>query len=410
MKAFETAFSALAGIGLPVMNMFSNATKTAARFIPFSGNGLGFPSDNSYPQVLAKMAANTSTHGSALNKKALFTYGQGFDYTEMSVGLADSFKNVNEDNENLNDILSKVSKDYSTFGGFCMKVSWSHGKKIVAMEHVPFKTVRLSVPDSDGKIRSYVVANDWEQKMHDNLRFEYVINKFDPTMISGEAPIKVDGEYRTDGVTEANSEQLIYFKDYCPASDGFYPLPDYVSALDSIFTEIEIGISMLMGIKNGLNGAYLISTDGTTLDDKSKQDIIDSLSSLATGAENTGGIVLLPNEVTVHALDAIPADTFLAINPEIRQRIITAHGIPAILLEYSQSGGFNDRASEMEVAIRQFQQTAIKGYQNSIVRVFNSILGWYTDEDVVLAIMPFLPNEEASETTVEIKDEASIEV
>ena len=77
----------------------------------------------------------------------------------------------------------------------------------------------------------------------------------------------------------------------------------------------------------------------------------------------------------------------------VKQNIITAHRVPAILVEYNYGGGFNNRAEEMSVAYKQFQQTSIKAYQNSVIRVFKSIVKWmgYENEDV--QIIPFTIDE-----------------
>ena len=413
MTQIKQQFSAVAGIGLPIPKNFSTLHTVQGQYIPFGGDGIGLRSDNNYPQILANLAANSPTHGGALLKKSLLTFGQGIDFEDMSESVLDKLNDINEDSETINDLLTKTSSDLVTYGGFAIKISWSLGKEIISMEHVPFKYVRLGRP-VNGKVVDYIVSNDWEMKLHNELRHEYRINKFNPNKINPDSVELKDEEYRADEETEANAEQLIYFKTYCPASNGFYPLPDYISCLDSAFTEVEVGVSMLKGIENGINGSYIISTDETVVDDDSKQAIIDSLNSLSTGAANTGGLIFMPTSVKVDALEAIPADTYKEINPEIRQRIITAHGIPAILLEYSQGGAFNNRASELQAALEQFQLTTIKGYQHEIIRIYNSIMGWMFSEDIKLSILPFItPEVQGAVAVIEepiiVEDESSLE-
>ena len=412
MNITKQQFSVTGGMGLPIANRnFATLAGVSGQYIPFSGTGIGIKVNNNYPQILAKIAANSPTHGAALIKKGKLTFGQGIDFEGMSETLYDDMQNVNEDLETINDVLEKVSNDLVTYGGFALEVSWTFDRKIHEIKHVPFKYVRLGRPVK-GKIDRYVVSNDWELKLNRELRYEYDILKFNPNKINTASVQVVDGVVIADEETTDNSTQLIYYKTYSTAGDGFYPLPDYISCLDSAFTEVEVGVAMLKNIENGINGAYIITTEGTTLDDDSKQAIIDGLSELATGASNSGGLIYMPADVSVHALEAVPADTFEAVNPEIRQRIISAHGIPSILLEYSQGGGFNNRAEEYVVALDQFQLTMIKGYQQSILRVFNSLLGYVTTEDFTLSIIPFLTSDSTDtteEVEVEIIDESSLE-
>ena len=104
-------------------------------------------------------------------------------------------------------------------------------------------------------------------------------------------------------------------------------------------------------------------------------------------------------------MEPVKADVYTEVNSECKQRIITGHGIPAILVEVNQGGGFNNRAEEMKAAILQFQKTTILGYQQKISRVFNSILKYVTKEDVKLEIIPFLSEEMEARHTTDTTDE-----
>jgi hypothetical protein len=381
-------FSRLGGMGLPISGNYASTLSTiGARYIPYSGNGLAVPSMNRYPQLLAELAANTPTHGAALQRKGKLTYGQGFDFEKLPKSLVKFLLNVNKFNESANDILYKVGFDLVYFGGISIKVHWNYNKTIHSIEHVPFKYVRIGMP-VDGEIVEYVVSNDWQQNMSSELRKEYVIKRFNPDAI-GKATV-IDDKPVADEITLMNATQLVYYKCYSPSADDYYPVPDYVQGLDSIFTEMNVGVTMNNQISNGINGSYIISTDNDTiLDDESKQEIIDMLNAFSAGAENAGGLLFLPANVKVQKLEALPFDIYNSVNGETRQRIITSHLIPAILLEFNFGGGFNNRSQEMKTALEQFQQTIIAGYQQQIVRVFNTILDYVVKEPYDLQIKPF---------------------
>lgn len=381
-------FSKLGGMGLPIGGAYvSTLSAVGVKYIPYSGNGMAVSSTNRYPQLLAELAANTPTHGGALQRKGKLTYGQGFDLENLPDSLIKFLLNVNKFNESANDILYKVGFDLVYFGGISLKVHWNYNKTISSIEHVPFKYVRIGMP-VDGEIIEYVVSNDWQQTMVRELRKEYIIKRFNPDAI-GKVEL-VDGKPVTDEQTMLNASQLIYYKTYNPSADDFYPIPDYIQALDSVFTEMNVGITMNNQISNGINGSYIISTDNDTiLDDESKQTIIDMLNAFSAGAENAGGLLFLPANVKVQKLEALPFDIYNSVNLETRQRIITSHLIPAILLEFNFGGGFNNRSQELKTALDQFQQTVIAGYQQQIVRVFNTILDYVEKQPYDLQIKPF---------------------
>lgn len=419
MNKYNSKFSRLGSIGLPIPARAATLSTVQGRYIPYTGSGLAIGSTNTYPQILSDIAANSPTHGAALQKKAKLTYGQGVDFDLLPDDVMMFVNDINANDESINDIISKVSYDLPTYGGFALKIQWTFDKKIASVEHVPFKNVRLGVPNEYGDVEYFIISNDWEQALDKAFRREYMINKYNPSKIT-EGKV-VDGEIVADDVTMDNATQLIYIKTYSTSDLGFYPTPDYVSCLDSCFTEESTGVAMHNQISNGVNGAYVVSTGETVLDDESKQNVIDMFAEFSSGPQNAGGIMFMPTNVKVDKLEALPADLYTELCSEVRQRIISAHGIPSIMLEYSQGGGFNNRAEEYKAAIAVFQETVIKNYQQRIIRVFNGILDQVTSSEYELQIIPFVVdfNKEASittevdgevvsDTTVEVQDSASL--
>ena len=396
-------FSTIGSIGLPVVKQFMTAAQLGDQFIPFSGSGVGIPTPNVFPQTLADLASNAPTHGAAIEKKATLTFGQGVDFSELTDNVRALLNSINKDDESINDIVYKVSYDLVTYGGFSLKVKWNFDRTISDIYHVPFKNVRMGIP-VEGEVLNYIISNNWDRQLHRQLEYFRSIPAFNPEKINTES-VEVDVDSNTitaDEETLANGEQLIYYKAYSTASNGFYPVPDYASCIDAAFTEVEVGIAMIKTIENGLDGPVIISNaDDAQVSDENKQEIIDTFNSLAAGAANAGGMIYVPSNIKVEQVQSAKADKYEAINPEVRQRIISAHGIPSILVEYSQGGGFNNRAEETKVALQIFQQTLIKGYQNQISKVFNDkVMPYMVSEQVEIKIAPF---------SIDFTDEALIQ-
>lgn len=405
-------FSTIGSIGLPVVKQFMTAAQLGDQFIPFSGSGVGIPTPNVFPQTLADLASNAPTHGAAIEKKATLTFGQGVDFSELTDNVRALLNSINKDDESINDIVYKVSYDLVTYGGFSLKVKWNFDRTISDIYHVPFKNVRMGIP-VEGEVLNYIISNNWDRQLHRQLEYFRSIPAFNPEKINTESvEVNIDDNTITaDEETLANGEQLIYYKAYSTASNGFYPVPDYASCIDAAFTEVEVGIAMIKTIENGLDGPVIISNaDDAQVSDENKQEIIDTFNSLAAGAANAGGMIYVPSNIKVEQVQSAKADKYEAINPEVRQRIISAHGIPSILVEYSQGGGFNNRAEEMTVAIEQFQATNIKKYQQQIIRVFNSLIPYMTNEEFNLQIVPFLTSDDAENEEVmeEVEDGTSL--
>jgi len=382
-------FSKTGGIGLPIASGTRTISEKDAKgsYIPCSGNGIAIKTEDKYLETLAKLAADSPTHGGAIQRKAVLTLGQGFNLDELPKDIKEWFDLINEQGDTANDILERACWDYAIYKGVALAVTWTGSKTIAEIRHVPFKNVRIGTPINN-KIPYYIINNDWQQELDRKFRVVEKLLPFNPDKIN-EGVIE-DGNLKVDETTAENAEQLIYYCGYSASSDGFYPVPDYANCLDAALTEVDTGIAIHNSTKNGINGAYIVSAaEGTVMDDTSKQQVTDSLSKHISGPENSGSILFIPTGVKVDKLDAISHDTYIHTNEEMKQRIVTAHNIPAILLEIQTSGGFNSRADEMNEAINIFQKTTILGYQQKIVRVFKSILKYRTKQEVDLKIIPF---------------------
>lgn len=403
-------FSRQGGIGLPIPHI---SYDNLGRYLSYQGDGVFLPTNNSFPQKLLEISKNSPTHGRAIQVKTMLTYGQGINMSEDMIppSVMEMLNDLNDYDESINDLLEQISNDLILYGGFALKVKWNFDKTIGSIECLRFEQVRIGI-NNENEEPYYIVNNDWDMKLPYQLRKEYRINKFNPNLI-GEYEI-VGEDIVVDDSTMMNAEQLIYCKN---SRDEFYPTPDYMMCLDAAINEVQTGVYMNNTIKNGVNGAYMITVkEDTILDDENKQLIVDELHNYLAGEGNSGSIMFMPTPVELNNLEPISPDTYLNINTEIRQRLLTGHGIPPILLEVQQGGGFNNRAEEMTVAFKQFTQSSILSYQQKIVRYLNSVISFMTDEEFTLEIVPFIVTDEEIEVNnneveeeVVAEDETSLE-
>ena len=84
---FKLEYSRIGGVGLPITKNLMTAQGIVGRFIPYTGNGVPIKTDNNYPQTLSKIAADSPTHGAAIQKKALLTFGRGLNMDNLSPPL-----------------------------------------------------------------------------------------------------------------------------------------------------------------------------------------------------------------------------------------------------------------------------------------------------------------------------------
>jgi hypothetical protein len=374
-------FSSESSLGLPSIRMGSSYK--GARFLPFSGISARYNTDNIYPQLLAGFACDSPTNGTAINRKAMMIKGEGFDYTTINnKNFVKWMESINQEGESANDILEKVGVDYAMFGGFAMKVQWGNDGFIKYVEHVPFEQIRCGIPNEFNKIEYYVVNNNWDRSLSASYERTEVIPSFNPELF-GKSSIQLNElgiPVPTDMQLE-NATQLIYYFDKKPAATSgmmYYPVPPYIACLDAIGTEIEINISNKSLLDSSFGAKTIIAFPFVPTDDKDFAETDSNVKRSFTSARNNGGVVTLygdtPDRIpTISQVEALKADTYIELDKNVKQSIITAHNIPAILLEYNYGGGFNNRAEEMVVAYNQYQATVIKSFQQKIVGVFNKL-------------------------------------
>lgn len=388
-------FSSEAGLGLPLTK--SLTYKGGSGYIPFSSDSVRHRADNLYPQQLATLAVSTPTHTAAINTKQFMTYGQGFNLELLDPTLAEMFNQINDDEESANDLLTKISWDVATFNGFALKVKWNNDGKIYEIEHIPFTDVRAGKPNEDGKVDYYKVSNNWDMTMPYKQEKCYDIPVFNPKFFADGVPVDENGIPVPEEVQMFNAEQIIYYWSYKPyASNGmrYYPLPDYSGALDNILTEYSIGVANKSKIDNGIGGKYIVAMPYMPTDDQEQAEIDANFKVNFSGAANDGGIVItysagadaLPQ---ITKLDAIDAETYIALEASNKRSIISAHNIPSILVQVNEGGGFNNRADEMKAAYNLFQKTVIKSYQNTIIGVFKTVTKWMGFDNQDIQIIPF---------------------
>lgn len=414
----STAFSAQAGIGSPIIT--TGYSSKGRRYIPYSGNAKRYNVQNTYPQILAELVINSPTHGAAIATKSMLTKGKGFDLSNVSRNLKKMLSNVNVKQQTVDDVLELVAADFATYNGLAIKVQWSKAGKIVAFERVPFSQVRVGEPTQEtGNIDYYVISNDWAQTMPTRLVREYAIRAFNPNALERLRNLPLTEEVELTDEEAANGVQLIYyFADTInAASNGmeFYPVPDYAGGLDNILTEIDIHISNKSLINNGVGGKTVINVPLIAASEEAAQDYRRKFINNFTNAANNGGVVVnfsedkesLPQISNIEALDA---DTYKGLHEINIQAILTAHRIPAILLNIRNGSGWNNAAEEMEAAFNIMNKTVIASYQTKLERIFNTIVG-FMGYEVSLQILPFtLISSGVEDKTVEtVGDKTSLD-
>ncbi len=326
--------------------------------------GIDRPYKNTYPDYLTKLYNESSKHNQIINSKVKFIVGQGFVVDEKLTfserAYVDGFLRMPNEDENINELTSKLAKDKKVYGGFSLQVRMSKGGKIAAINHIDFCDVRVGVNDN-----LYYYTDDWSQRNPTNNEDYKILQHFpyDDTA-------KVDVDY------------IIYYKEYRPDL-GVYPMPDYTSAIPYLESDAEIANFTLQNIKNNLSAGYVISFANGQPTEEEMQSIERRFKDYATGADNAGKPLLSFTDQNSDHPQILPIpvngqdERFINLNNQIREEIFTAHGITSPqLFGIKENSGLGNNADEIAVASQLYQNLQIDPEQKIFNELINSILNF----------------------------------
>ena len=323
-----------------------------------------FGKDNLFPQYLAELKRQSSTHRSVLAQKTTFTTGGGFLTSNES--LADFIEDVNANGESLKDCFKKLADDYYTYGNAYLEgVVYEGG---VNFYHKDASTARLA------KNKKYVYFNsDWTN---------YRKNKDKTQRIPVYPQI-------------SNSRFIIHYKDY-ESTFNFYGLPDYVASLEHIAIDYEIGKFNHTSFKNGFSPSAIVTVNGD-FGEAEAEKFVETAKDTLTGSGNNSKILFLVKNgedsrgTDVQIISNKEDGDFLDLQKLTDQNIITAHRWQPALSGIVSSGKMNNTGSEIRIAYDLAMSTVIRDTTNILLdpikRVIAAEVGIDTD-DLTVAYEP----------------------
>ena len=314
-------------------------SKVRTKFIPFGA-------DNLFPQYLAELKRQSSTHRSVLAQKTTFTTGAKFVTDNES--LKEFIRDVNADGENLRDVYKKLADDYYTFGNAYLEGVLYEGG--VNLYHLDATTVRMA----KSKDKVYVHP-DWARYTTQRDQMQTI-------------PIypRVEG-----------SRFVVHFKDYEPMFN-YYGLPDYVAALEHIAVDFEIGKWNHTKFKNGFQPSAIVEISGD-MGEEEAQKMVREAQEKFVGDGNNGKILfIVKNGDTSPANVQIIKDdqdgSWLDLQKITDQNIITANRWQPSLSGIVSSGKMNNTGSEIRIAYDLVMTTVVRDTSDLLLNGIRNIL------------------------------------
>lgn len=302
---------------------------------------IGYGEDNKFPQYVWSLYLKSAVLQGIVNGTCDFVSGNGV------ISNIPMNKVVNDDGEEIEDIIRKLTVDYNIFGGFCFQVIKDFNGNFKELYWLDIQHIRLS---EDGDKAYY--CEKWGQ--YGSKAVEYEV--WDPK--------------------KNQLNFVVYYKGHI--SRGLYPIPRYVGALAAIETSTEIGKFHLNNILNNLSSSAIINFNNGEPSEEEKRRIESKLSEKFSGAGNAGKNMVVFNNnkesaVTVERLSEDNFDKkFETLAKSTKEEIFIAHrATPALFGMKSEGNGFSKE--EFLEAFELYNKTVVRPIQNDIKRVFDKL-------------------------------------
>lgn len=206
------------------------------------GGFINFGDDNLMANYYISLTDRSPKHNAIIHQKSAMIGGNGIVKTGLSNEALTFIANVTNEND-LEEILARISYDLEIFGAFLLNIVWSKDRtRIAEINYMNPQSMRIAVPDPNyPQVERYWISKDWSN-----------VNK------QLNQPVLYPGFNMRD---RSEPSQLLYCKTY-QAGKYFYGVPEYISGARWIEMEYEISDFHLNNIRNGFAPSMFINFPG----------------------------------------------------------------------------------------------------------------------------------------------------
>ena len=140
------------GINYAVIKL-SSSVKSYPTFSKNTKGWVNYDRDNLLPQRIIELNNNSAINKAVIENQVTYICGDGITDSE--------YYGQPNPNNNWNELIERLSRDYVTFGGYCFQVILNENGKSVSLYHTDFSKVRVGNVNEYGVNLSFFLSNDW---------------------------------------------------------------------------------------------------------------------------------------------------------------------------------------------------------------------------------------------------------
>jgi len=279
--------------------------------------------DNIYPQRV-RNAINSSGTGTACT--TLFTKhlrGRGFKNDDLEKLI------VNEKNQTLADVHRLVCADRAMYLGWALHVSYNAMLEPIAIKHIPFEYIRLSIADDMGNVLTAKIHPDWARESGKPFDRSKIIEIDFYT----EDTERIYEQIERAGGFDKWQGHVLYFSE---KGSNVYPPAVCDPVFEDVLTDAGIKIWKFRGISTDFMANYFWIFPGEFADSVERENYIAAVNSFQ-GADNSHKIAVVECPVPESKPELMKVEkqdndkVYELTETTVRENIIRAYGQPLAL-------------------------------------------------------------------------------
>lgn len=319
---------------------------------------VGFGASNTYPQECEYALSNSGIAGACIDTFTDFLFGDGFEDESAARAI------VNDKGETLNEVLMQAVEQFATFYGFALLLNVNVLGEYTSIECFPFKDIRLSTPDAEGR---YTTAKVWDNWAYESPRL--APSTADIATLPLFNPATILEEVEAYGGIERYPGQLLYFT----MNGGYYTPCTFDRVFEQVLATGNIPKFANNFIRNGFSSSAIIVNKNVSPDADTRAQNLQMFNKHLGGIRNAGNMGYIEGEFELLDISNTAAldKQYVEIHERLKQDIIEAFQIPPILLGAQRHSGFPNQ-DEMRYAYTYYNSKTRK-YRALIAKQFEEI-------------------------------------
>ena len=317
---------------------------------------VAYGEQNNFYDWLIGRYKNSTTNNAVINNIAKLIYGRGLHALDAS-------KKPNEyammKTMFTPKALRGIALNFKMLGaGYFQVIYNKQHTKIVKVDYIPTRLIRVGKCNADGEIDSYFYSDNWEDiKRNPPVRYSAYGTSKDGIEIDCVKFESIDMKYYTD--------------------------VDYLGGVPYAVLEEEIADFQINDVQNGFSSTKLINFSNGVPSEEAQRDISRQVKGQLTGAKGDKIIVSFndnaESKATIEDISLSDApEHYSYLSTECQSKILNAHTVisPMIVGVTTENSGFSSNADEIEMATKVFYNQSIVAFQDAMLEKIDEYLAF----------------------------------